>query len=160
MCKARLFVGLCVVVAGAVGAAQQVQQLNVKTGLWHISQTVTWAGVPPQLAAVLQNGNRVSYTSCVRTTDLSTNPWADGSDQHCRWTVLKSSGSNMEVKGTSCDFGNEFGMTGEVQGTIHVVDPENGTGSMHITLSGNGQTLNGQASYTGKWIGAQCLGSN
>jgi hypothetical protein len=160
MCKAKLFVGLCLAVAATVAAAQQVQQLNVKTGLWQINQTVTWTGGPPQLATVLQRGNRVSYRSCVKTTDLSTNPWADGSDQHCRWTVLKSSASDMEVKGTSCDLGNEFGMTGEVQGTIHVVDPENGTGSMHITFSGNGQTLNGQASYTGKWISAQCLESN
>ena len=167
MWKASLIVGMCwVAAAAAFAAAQQVQPLNVKTGLWQMTQTVTWTGLPPQLAAlpqlaaVLQNGKPVSYRSCVKSTDLITNPWSDGSGNHCRWTVLNSSASDMEVKGTSCDLGNNFGMTAEITGTIHVVDPENGTGSMRITLSGNGQTLNGQASYTGKWIAARCPGTN
>src|SRR5580704_8587148 len=105
MWKASLIVGMCGA-AGAAFAAQQVRPLNVKTGLWQMTQTVTWTGLtglPPQLAAVLQNGQKVAYRSCVKTTDLSTNPWADGSGQHCRWTVLNSSGNDMEVKGTSCD---------------------------------------------------------
>jgi hypothetical protein len=160
MWKASLGVGMCWAAGAAFAAMQQVQPLNVKTGLWQITQTVTWTGLPPQLEVALQNGRKVAYKSCVKTDDLSTNPWADGSGQDCHWTVLNSNGTDMEVKGTSCDLGKDFGMTAEVHGTIHVVDPENGTGSMRITLSGNGLTLNGQASYTGKWIAARCPATN
>jgi hypothetical protein len=47
-------------------------------------------------------------------------------------------------------------MAAEVHGQIHVPDPENGTGSMTVTLSGNGQTMHGVATYTGKWASASC----
>jgi hypothetical protein len=156
MWKASLVVGTCWIAAVMFTAAQQMQPLNAKAGLWQITQTATWTGLPPQLQTVLQNGKTTTYNSCVKTTDLSTNPWADGSGQHCRWTVLKSTGSDMEVQGTSCDLGAQYGMSSEIHGTIHLLDPDNGTGSMTITMTGNGQTLNGQASYTGKWIGARC----
>ena len=156
MRKASLIAGMCCATGAMIAAMQPLQPLNVKTGLWQMTQTVTWTGVPPQLQTVLPSGRKSSYTSCVKSADLTTNPWADGSGQHCRWTVLKSTGTDMEVKGTSCDLGNDAGMSAEIHGTIHVVDPEHGTGSMQITMSGDGQTLNGQASYTGKWIAARC----
>jgi hypothetical protein len=52
--------------------------------------------------------------------------------------------------------GKNMGMTAEAHGTIHVLDSENGTGSFAIVLTGNGQTMNGHASYTGKWVAASC----
>jgi Protein of unknown function (DUF3617) len=81
---------------------------------------------------------------------------ADGSGDKCTWTVLNSDGNDMEVQGTSCDLGKDYGIKAGVHGKIHVLDSENGTGSMEVTLTGNGQTMNGQASYTGKWIGESC----
>ena len=47
-------------------------------------------------------------------------------------------------------------MIAEAHGKIHVIDSENGTGSFDIALSGNGQTMNGHATYTGKWSGSTC----
>lgn len=35
-----------------------------------------------------------------------------------------------------------------------MLDSENATGSVEVTMTGNGQTMNGHASYTGKGIGA------
>ncbi len=127
--------------------------LNVKTGLWQMTQTVTWKNLPPQMAPVMQNAVPVTYKSCVKPNDLITNPWANPHDK-CNWTVLNSNGTDMEVRGT-CGLGENYG-TLEAHGKIHVVDPENGTGSMAVILTGNGQTMNGNASYTGKWIGATC----
>lgn len=129
--------------------------LNVKTGLWQITETVTWSGLPPQMAATMKPQTR-TYKSCVTAKDLNGNPWADGSGDKCTWAVLNSTGSDMEVQGTSCDLGRNYGMKTDVHGKIHVLDSEDGTGSMAVTLSGNGQTMNGNASYTGKWIGASC----
>ena len=128
--------------------------LNAKTGLWQMTQTVTWTGLPPQMASAMNR--TTTYKSCITTKDLSTNPWSNGSHDNCTWTVLHSTGSDMEVKGTSCDLGKDYAMKADVHGTIHLSDSENGTGTMAVTLTGNGQTMNGNASYTGKWIGASC----
>jgi hypothetical protein len=130
--------------------------LKVKTGLWQMTETVTWTGLPPQLA-MMMNGKPLPYKTCVKSENLNTNPWAEGSGEKCAWTVVSSTGTDMEVKGTSCDLGNQFSrMTAGIQGKIHVIDSENGTGSFAVTLTGNGQTMNGLASFTGKWIGPSC----
>ena len=62
----------------------------------------------------------------------------------------------MEVRGIGCEFGKNSGMAAEIHGQIHVMDSENGTGSMTVTLTGNGQTMHGLAKYTGKWFSASC----
>ena len=131
------------------------QPLAVKTGLWQMAATATWAGLPPQLQSAF-GGRSHSYQSCVTPADLKTNPWANGSEEHCTWTVLSATATDMEVKGTSCDLGKDFGMSAEVHGKIHVVDPTDGTGTFDITLTGNGQTITGHTSYIGKWVSANC----
>ena len=35
-------------------AAVQFQPLNVSTGLWHITEAVTWTNLPPQMAAMMK----------------------------------------------------------------------------------------------------------
>lgn len=134
--------------------SQSVQPLRANTGLWQMTETITWTGLPPQMAAAMANGRMLHYTSCVTSKDLQSNPWANGSRQQCTWTVLNSTPNDMEVKGTNC-MGMQ-GMTAEAQGKIHLTDAKDGTGSFDITMSGNGQTLMGHATYTGKWIGATC----
>jgi len=137
----------------AKNVAPPLVPLNVKTGLWQMTETITWTGLPPQLASAM-NGHPINYKSCVKSQDLSTNPWSEGSGEHCRWTTASSNGTDMTVQGNSCQMGN--GMTAQVQGTIHVVDSQDGTGSFDVTVTGNGQTMHGHATYTGKWIGATC----
>ena len=43
-----------------------------------------------------------------------------------------------------------------MNGKIHVVDSEHGTGSVDVTLLGNGMNAKGHVDMTGKWIGATC----
>ena len=140
-------------------ASDDVRPLNVKPGLWQMTQTIKWTGLPDQYASVMPNPQTTTYKSCVRAKDLNGNPWADGSGDNCVWTVLKSTGTDMEVRGKSCSMGSEWGMTSEIHGTIHVVDSENGTGSMEIALAGNGQNVNGHAAYVGKWVAPSCPAS-
>jgi hypothetical protein len=147
---------VCLLTTLLFAANGSLKPLNVKTGLWQMTKTVTWTGLPPQIAATMKNGQPIHYKSCVKEKDLSTNPWAEGSHQTCVWTVLNSTGSDMEVRGASCDLGKEYGMTAEVHGKIHALDRESGTGSFAITLTGNGQTMKGNASYTGKWVSQNC----
>jgi len=146
----------CLLAITAAAVSASIHPLNAKTGLWQMSETVNWTGLPPQLEAALANGKAHHYQSCVKPEDLSTNPWADGSRENCTWTVVSSTGTDMEVEGTSCNLGAEFGWMAEVHGKIHVLDSEDGTGSFDVRMSGNGQTMNGHASYTGKWVGSSC----
>jgi hypothetical protein len=145
-------IGLGAVVTVAVSAT--LEPLQVKTGLWQMTETVTWTGLPPELQAAMASGRSHNYQSCVKTEDLRSNPWAEGSSARCKWTVLNSTGTDMEVQGTACDLGN--GMSADVHGKIHVIDAQNGNGSFDITMMQNGQTMMGHASYSGKWIGSTC----
>jgi hypothetical protein len=148
---------IALILAGtAIAVAATLHPLNVKTGLWQMTESTTWTGLPPQFAAGMGNARTHSYQTCVKPQDLSTNPWAEGSDQVCKWTVVTSTGTDMEVRGTSCNMGSELGMTAEVHGQIHVLDSENGTGSFDITMNGNGHEITGHATYTGKWVGSTC----
>lgn len=139
----------------AVALSATLLPLSVKTGLWQMTETLKWTGLPPQMAA-MANAPARHYQTCVKTEDLNTNPWAAGSGEDCTWTVLSSTGTDMEVRGTSCGMGKEMGMTSEVHGKIHVLDSKSGTGSFEFTMTGNGQTINGHGSYTGKWVGSSC----
>src|ERR1700693_3768198 len=158
MRKRLLVVLICSAASVVFAAAAQLQPLKVKTGLWQMTETTTWTDLPPQMAAMMRAGGSQTktYNSCVTPKDLSTNPWANGSGDNCTWTVLNSTSTEMEVQGTGCDLGKNYGMTAVVHGQIHILDSENGTGSMTITLSGNGMTMNGHASFAGKWISASC----
>jgi hypothetical protein len=152
-----LVVAFCSTAPIVFAAAGQLQPLNVKTGLWQLTKTITWTDLPPQMAAMMKAAPQTTtYKSCVTTKDLSTNPWANGSGDNCAWTVLNSTSTDMELQASGCSFGKNSGMTADVHGQIHIQDAENGTGSMTLTLTGNGQTMHGVASYSGKWISASC----
>jgi hypothetical protein len=138
-----------------IAVSQSLQPLKASTGLWQMTETIAWTGLPPELAAMMGTGRTHNYTTCVRPEDLRSNPWAEGSNEKCKWTVVSATATDMEVKGAGCDTGMA-GMSAEVHGKIHLTDAKNGTGSFDISMSANGQTVMGHASYTGKWTGATC----
>ncbi len=153
MRKALAVAIICSGATSAFAAAGNPQPLKVKTGLWQMTQKITWTGLRPQFATALTNGMPLHYNSCVEQADLLRNPWANGSGQKCSWTVLNSDGTDMEVQGT-CDNGSRMSM--QMHGEIHAVDSENGTGSVDVTLTGNGMNAKGHGDYTGKWMSATC----
>ena len=152
----RIVVPILLATTMTLAISASLHPLNVKAGLWQMTVTTTWKGLPPQFDSAMANGRTHTYQTCVKPEDLSTNPWAEGSGEKCTWSVLNSTGIDMEVRGSSCDIGSEYGMTSEVHGKIHVIDSENGTGSFDVTMTGNGRTINGHSSYTGKWVGSSC----
>ena len=73
-----LVVLVCSAASTIFAAAGQFQPLNVKTGLWHMTKAVTWTDLPPQMAAMMKaTPQTTTYNSCVTTSSLSTNPWAN-----------------------------------------------------------------------------------
>ena len=127
-------------------AADTYQPLSVKTGLWNVTVTNDLGGAP----------HTSSYRTCVTDKDLHTNPWGKGPDEKCDWNVLKSTSSDMEVHGSSCEAGKEYGMQTEVDLKIHALDSSNVKATMQGTSKGNGQTMNFKGNFTGKWAAATC----
>lgn len=126
--------------------AADYQPLKVQTGLWQVTASNNLTGTP----------HTVSYKKCITAKDLNTNPWANGPDEKCNWTVVNSNASDMEVRGAACEAGKEFGMDTDVDLKIHAVDSGNVKASMVGTSKGNGKSMNFSGTYTGKWIGSSC----
>jgi Protein of unknown function (DUF3617) len=170
---------ICLSAGVVLLAAGKVQPLNVKTGLWQVSTTTTMSGlpdIPPEMQARLDQmtpeqrakmeammksrfggtPQTSSYKKCVTKEELENNAW-NKPDEKCNWTVLNSTGSDMEVKTTSCTAGKNVGMMQtDVDLKIHVVDSENVQATMQLTSNGNGTTMKGSGTYTGKWLSATC----
>lgn len=127
-------------------AADSNQTLDVKPGLWHVTGTNQFMG----------HTSKTDYKNCITAKDLSSNPWVNGSDEKCTWTVVTSTASDIEIKGTSCELGKEYGMSTNVDIKLHAVDTENVKASMQGTSTGNGQTLSSNGAFTGKWMGSSC----
>ncbi len=127
-------------------AASGYQPLNVKAGLWHVTGSNQFMG----------NTMKTDYKKCIKAKDLSSNPWVNGPDESCTWTVVTSTGSDIEIKGASCELGREYGMNTNVDLKLHAVDPENVKASMQGTSTGNGQTVNVNGAFAGKWMGSSC----
>jgi hypothetical protein len=138
----------------AFAATEKLQPLNVKTGLWQTTMTAKYTGLPPQMAAAVNP--TMTYKGCIKPKDLSTNEWVTGF-KCSSWTVLKSTGTDMEAEGKACAVGN--GMTADGHGKFHALDSEHLTGTIDADFTGftgNGSTVHLHADYTSNWLGATC----
>jgi hypothetical protein len=127
-------------------AADNYRPLNVKPGLWHVTGNKQFMG----------NAVNTDYKVCIRAKDLRGNPWVNGPDENCTWTVVTSTASDTEIKGTSCALGKDAGMNTSVDLKLHAVDSENVKGSMQGSSTGNGQTMTLNGTYSGKWVSSSC----
>jgi hypothetical protein len=93
-----------------------------------------------------------TYNSCVTQDDLGKYPFADP-DNHCKYTVVSSTGSQMDANGT-CAPGGEGTVTFNLQ--LQAVDSENVKGTGHLTMSGQGGSMDGNYSAKAKWVGPSC----
>ncbi|MHB8753736.1 MAG: DUF3617 domain-containing protein [Candidatus Acidiferrales bacterium] len=149
---------ICLAASVALAATAKLQPLNVKTGLWQMTQKITSSeNVPPQFAPMIKNAVPISYKSCVKPKDLMVNPWSNGSDsKRCTWTAVSSTGSDMEVQGTCSLRNNEGSASMQMHGKIHALDSEHGKGTMKVSVNFNGQAMSYTVDYTGKWLAATC----
>jgi hypothetical protein len=152
-------------ISAVVLLAVTEQRLKVKPGLWQIEQTMKYSGLPPQMQSMLDRltpeqrkamgvGGTLTRKQCVTEKQLNTS-WVDG-DQNCKWTILKSTESDLEVNGTACRAGTNQGWNSDVVVKIHVSDPEHLHGSMHGTATGQGIDATLDGSYKGDWVAEAC----
>jgi len=161
--------------APASTKALKITPMNVKTGLWQSTSTITVTGglgLPPSLLAKMtpeqkakyeaamqaQAGGRTSThtnKSCLTQKDLTTDPFADKNsddrDIHCHGTLLSSTSTDIVLQ-ESCS--GEASMAYTMK--IHAVDQEHATGTGTGTATMGGHTMNSSVKFQSTWIGATC----
>ncbi len=136
--------GVIFVAAMVLIAATNVQPLNVKTGLWQVTMTMTIQGMGgPQTH---------TYKSCVTKEKLNEYPFKDP-DNNCRYTVQSSTSSHMDVSGSCLP---KEGGKADFKIQLEAVDSEDVKGTGQLTLAGPQGAMHGDYSGKGKWIGASC----
>jgi hypothetical protein len=126
-----------------MGAADNVQPLNLKTGVWQVTMTSTVQGM----------GSRThTYKSCVTKENLNQYPFADP-DNNCQYKVQSSTASHMDVSG-SCQ-PNEGGKA-DFKIQLTAVDSENVKGTGQLSLAGPQGAMHGDYTGIGKWMGSSC----
>lgn len=143
---------VCLLSSAAVAGSGKYQPLNIKPGEWEITESFSGTGLPDEGRA-----HTITYKNCVTSKDLNTNPFNDR-DQKCVWNVVNSTGNDMEIRASECSLDPNQGMPASVHMKLHVVDSEHVKGTGEWTVNINGQSLNGSATGSGRWIGAKCSG--
>lgn len=147
--------------------------LNVKTGLWQNTATITISGslgLPEDVVAKLTPEQKARYEAaiqahagehssthtnkgCLTQEDLTKDPFEqkDSEGIHCHGTLLSS---------TSTDIVLQEACTGDASMTytmkIHAVDQEHATGTGQGTGTMGGKTMNSSVKWDAKWLGATC----
>ena len=169
-----LFAALILLSSVALWAADQGQPLNVKTGLWEMSRTMTRSGsmpIPPELLQRLSPEQRArmeermkahsgeqtkttTYQSCLTKEDLQEGPTFSEEKYQCSRNIVTSTSSKIEVHLT-CE---QEGMNGNATVQVEALSPESVKGSVQIVANGGGKTMNSNSNFTGKWIASSCAG--
>jgi hypothetical protein len=89
----------------------------------------------------------------LKKEDLNKYPFTDP-EKKCAYTVLSSTGTTMEVRGT-CAPGSE-GAKIDFKMRLDALDSENVKGTGQMTMSGPSGSMNGNYAATAKWIAATC----
>lgn len=174
--RTRILLGLIVAVSISSRAADKVQPLNVKLGLWEVSTTVTSSGempIPADMLAKLTPEQRARFEekmkeragtktkarvrkSCLTKEKLESGMDFNEDKASCSRTVLSSSTSNLRVR-YQCML-DDVKWSGDVE--VEALTPETVKGSMHGSASSGDHTMNNNSTFAARWIGAACSGAD
>ena len=170
--RTSILCGLVVVSSSFLWAADQIQPLDVKLGLWETTWTNQMTGqmpIPPEAMANLTPEQRAKLEDAMKarasgtptkntrrtcvTKEKMDKYNAFGDDRKsCPRTVITSTSHKLEMQ-LEC---GEEGM--KSTGTFHIeaTDSENVKGTTQMVATGGGHTMNVNNSFTSKWIGSDC----
>jgi hypothetical protein len=163
--------GLILLISVAVLAATKLQPLNVKVGLWEVSQTVTTSGQLPISADALSKlspeqrarieermkansaptTRTTTHKSCMTKEKLQTDPMFL-EKSNCTWTVLTSTSSKADLRGVCVEQDVKAHMALHVE----ALNSENVKGSSQGSVSGGDHTMNANSTFIAKWVGSAC----
>ena len=171
-----IFIGLLLASSIHVWAADKVQPLNLKVGLWEVTKSMTTSGempVPAELLARLtpeqraRLGERMKARSaekpktttrknCLTREELDKGATFSENKNSCKRTVIASTSTKAEVR-VVCE---DQGMKTDVTFQIDALSAESVEGSVHLIMDGGGHTMNSNSSFTAKWVGPVCGATN
>lgn len=168
--KMNVLLGFAFLLCGHVWAADAVQPLDVKLGLWESTSTIERSGAPPIPAEVLerltpeqrakieeraktqQGAKTTTRKHCVTKEELA-KAMAFGNDEKtCHRTVLASSSSKLEFK-MECGAG-----TMKSNGEVHVeaLSSEHVKGSIVMNIGDGTRAMKLNSTFESKWVGPVC----
>jgi hypothetical protein len=165
--------GVTLIVAFALLSADKTQPLNVKLGLWQMTDTSehngvsTLPSVPPELLAKMTPDQRARVEAklkaraaqgphidtkrfCLTEERLNTASFTE-SDRSCRRTIVASTSKVTQFR-EECE---ENGVKRFAEGHFEALDPEAMKGSLKSKGEGN-NALTVNTDITGRWLGADC----
>lgn len=154
----------------ATAWAADTTPLNVKPGEWETTITSESAGqlpIPQELFDKMTPEQRAKmeammkardtprsnvHKQCVRKEDLQKPFGNDEERKSCKQTIVTSSPTKQEIH-MDCEIGG-----GKQSGTLKLeaVDSGNVKGTMEMTASNGGRTMNMNSAFSAKWVGPAC----
>ena len=165
--RMKILLGVLLVFAVGGLAAQSLEPLHIKTGLWEVSIATSGtipippevlAKMPPEQRAKLeermkaQMGGENTYKECLTKEKLEKNAMFEKDREGCTRTVGTATGSKVDVHFT-CD---KKGTKVDIALLIEALNPETVRGTTHISTNGGAAAFNMSSTFNGKWIGAAC----
>jgi hypothetical protein len=169
----RLSIALITLLCATLCPAADFQPLDVKAGQWESKLTGQTTGQPPlpdellkrlspeqlaQVEAAIQSkgtgGLKTTVNRNCLTKDKLDKPFnlGDENTKACTRTLITASGGKQEIR-LDCD---RQGMksTGTVK--VEAVDTENVKGSLQMSVTNAGRTMNMNYTFVSKWVGSAC----
>jgi hypothetical protein len=172
--KKGIFLASVVLSSSALWAADKLQPLDVKMGLWETSMTHSSAGmpqmpqIPPEALAkltpeqrarmedMMKNRSGASGTtttkSCVTKEKLEKDLAFQDERTKCTRTIVSSSSSGFEMK-LHC---GEKDSTSDGTLKLDVINSEKVKGAFHMVVSGNDLNMNIDNTFSSRYLGPAC----
>jgi hypothetical protein len=173
--KINVSLGFALLFCGGAWAADAVQPLDVKLGLWESTSTMERTGAPPIPAEVLarltpeqrakieerakasaqQGPKTATRKHCVKKEDLDKAMAFGNDDKNCHRTVVATSSSKLEFR-MECGAG-----TMKSNGTVRIeaVSSEHVKGSIQMTVGDGTRNMKLNSTFDSKWLGPVCEAS-
>jgi hypothetical protein len=168
----KSFVAVIILWSFAIWAADKVQPLDIKTGLWEVTTTNLMSGmppIPPEALARMTPEQRARMEESMKTT-MSGKPktttrkdcvtkeklnkdYLFGEERKdCTRTVITASSSKTEMK-MQCQEENM-----KMEGTVRMeaLSSEHVKGTMKMVTTGSGRTMNVDVDFNARYLGPVC----
>ncbi|WP_116807780.1 DUF3617 domain-containing protein [Steroidobacter cummioxidans] len=151
-------------------AAAAPERLNVKLGLWEMTSTMRFSGVPPLpkevldkmtpqqrakmiadlKAAAAEEPEPETSSECVTQADLD-NPFKSSNSEDCTSTIVRTTRTTQEIR---------MVCTGKTKGSgtfkVNTPTPETMNGTLDLKAGDGPDAFVIKGTIKGRWLGADC----
>src|SRR6266567_1818896 len=169
--RSNFLLAFLVLCSFSLQAADKIQPLDIKLGLWEMTWTSAMTGMPPISSDVLakmtpeqrakmeaafgarSGGSPTTSTHkvCI-TREKMDKQTAFDDRKNCTHTVVSSSSSKLEMKMQCTE--QDSTLNGTVQ--VEALNSENVKGSARMAMAGGGRNLNVNSDFTSRYLGSAC----